>query len=555
MDNVVSRLIDLQTPDLNREVAIGLAHVHLKRAVDVIEDIQEIVSEGYPEEFKYVGSAPVTPQEEFNMRTAKRGRRTIDIARNDTFLRRYDYEFERKIYSRWVAIPFARPGGLINLDDTEFHISPIVCDRTLSESGGTIFTKLIMGRFITRRRIYQYMANDSKEIVFILYSSIYNRTKKNKALKHGIKAETTLLHYLFGKWGFSETFEYLTGYVPEAGIPGAFTEEEYPSKDWVICRSVGVKPSHSYVEKEWWVPNVELAIPRIYYTPIMRHLVSGFFYLTDHFPKLIQADNLDKINMWRVALGQLIWGTSISRAKLIIDVEEHYDSLDLYVDKIMQRRFNKLNMNITNVYQLLAYIMKHFTEMVLIYRDNQGSMYDKQLNVLDYTLQPIISSITTFGFELYKKTKKGLSDSSVSRTLNTQISMDAVKQLKSRHGGMQAVVSSTDNMIFKLTSVVVAQESSDKSKKKTTGTADKDPNKCLHASLAEVNGHYVITKNDVSGRGKINPCVLIDTDGDIIRNPELVETVDRAQAGLKRLSGLLNLQMSVDDVSAESMSD
>lgn len=133
--------------------------------------------------------------------------------------------------------------------------------------------------------------------------------------------------------------------------------------------------------------------------------------------------------------------------------------------------------------------------------------------------------------------------------------MDAVKQLKSRHGGMQAVVSSTDNMIFKLTSVVVAQESSDKSKKKTTGTADKDPNKCLHASLAEVNGHYVITKNDVSGRGKINPCVLIDTDGDIIRNPELVETVDRAQAGLKRLSGLLNLQMSVDDVSAESMSD
>ena len=212
-------------------------------------------------------------------------------------------------------------------------------------------------------------------------------------------------------------------------------------------------------------------------------------------------------------------------------------------------------MNITNVYQLLAYIMKHFTEMVLIYRDNQGSMYDKQLNVLDYTLQPIISSITTFGFELYKKAKKGLSDSSVSRTLNTQISMDAVKQLKSRHGGMQAVVSSTDNMIFKLTSVVVAQESSDKSKKKTTGTADKDPNKCLHASLAEVNGHYVITKNDVSGRGKINPCVLIDTDGDIIRNPELVETVDRAQAGLKRLSGLLNLQMSVDDVSAESMSD
>ena len=29
MDNVVSRLIDLQTPDLNRDVAIGLAHVHL----------------------------------------------------------------------------------------------------------------------------------------------------------------------------------------------------------------------------------------------------------------------------------------------------------------------------------------------------------------------------------------------------------------------------------------------------------------------------------------------------------------------------------------------
>ena len=94
MDNVVSRLIDLQTPDLNREVAIGLAHVHLKRAVDVIEDIQEIVSEGYPEEFKYVGSAPVTPQEEFNMRTAKRGRRTIDIARNDTFLRRYEKDIQ-----------------------------------------------------------------------------------------------------------------------------------------------------------------------------------------------------------------------------------------------------------------------------------------------------------------------------------------------------------------------------------------------------------------------------------------------------------------------------
>ena len=322
----------------------------------------------------------------------------------------------------------------------------------------------------------------------------------------------------------------------------------------MVCRSAAHKAPRTYKERDWIPPNVELAIPRDHYTPIMRHLVSGFFYLADHFPKLIQAENLDKLNMWRVALGQLLWGVNISRAKLIMDVEEHYDSLDLYVDKVMQRRFVKLNMGIHDVYELLAYIMKHFTEMVLIHRDNQGSMYNKQLNILDYTLQPIITSITTFGFQLYKQTKKGLNDNSVMTTLNKQINMDTIKQLKSKHGGMQAVTSTTDNMIFKLTSVVVPQESSDKTEKKTTGPIDKDPNKCLHASLAEVNGHYVITKDDVSGRGKINPCVLIDEDGDIVRNPALIDIVDGAQSKLKRLSGFM-MQMSVDDVGTESMND
>lgn len=71
----------------------------------------------------------------------------------------------------------------------------------------------------------------------VVYSPIYNIKKDQR---HSARV-SLLMHYILGQYGLSEAMSRFYNTKVVVG-ESEITEKDYPSSDWVICASHGIKP-------------------------------------------------------------------------------------------------------------------------------------------------------------------------------------------------------------------------------------------------------------------------------------------------------------------------
>jgi hypothetical protein len=534
MDTLLSELIKSDTPEINPIIANGLATEHMKQVEDYIHMVWKAVSRDFPPGLEYIGCERCTPFEEYQFATSKKNnRRSFDIARSDTYLIKYLFRFNGTMLPpRFVALPFVSDAGFINLGGSRFAISPVLSDKVISLGTSNVFVRLLRDKLTFERIPHNLIVDGKRELVNVVWSLIYHKPVNNDNAKHNIKAKCSLMHYLFCKYGFTYTFKHYGNCNPVVG-----TEEinvtNFPPSEWVIVESSTIKPRGNY-EVPYRPSELKIAIRKNEFTPMVKQMVAGFYYVVDHFPARITKSYLDSLNLWKVLMGLIVFPGNVGEGKLLQDITEHFDSLDEYIDAIVSGKLKDIGYHCENIYDLFASVISSFSDWLLKAKDSINSMYGKELSTLYFVLMPITSQIFKLHFKLKKAaSKKELKENDIITNMSNIIKPGIIFGITSQHNGVSTVSYSGDNKFFEITSMITPQKTSGKGAQNDRAAIN-DPARRLHPSVAEVGAYLSFTKSDPSGRSQVNPHIRLDEKGTILRDPQKIALLDSVQAKIKR---------------------
>ncbi len=545
MDKQLAALVDVDTPKLNPKLANGLATIHMPRVEEYVDQVFSLTAKGFPPGLEYHGYKRCTPQEEFRERTRRRDNRQVfDIAKSDIYMVKYFFKYRgidgvlKDLPEMFLYLPYVNDGGTITLGGSLFTISPVLADRVISVGISNVFIRLLRGKVTFMRTPHQIYVDDKRETIQVTHGLIYNKNERQKKFETTIKINSVLPHYLFCKFGVRETFKKYGN--TDIVIGGDEIDvKAYPPEEWAICESMYDKLRHANVKPKalsrgvYQPTTVRVAIRRQEFTPLVRQLVGGFFYVVDHFPDRLTLEHIEATSFWKIMLGNILISGRVNAGILFNDMDEHINSLDEYIDIPVAVNLRDIGINIGDFYDLMVVVMERFSDWTLEAGDNINSLYNKELSVLYYVMYEITSAIFKLYFKLKAGANKVMNEKEIINIFKTHLRTGLIFSITKMHGEISASSYSGDNKALKFTSILVPQQETNRLKSRKGRTAIEDPTKRLHVSVAEVGGYTNIPKSEPSGRSRLNILVEIDSKNVIKRNQQLIPLLDDVSELLK----------------------
>lgn len=533
MDDFLEVRVKSINPQINPLIANGLAVEHMKQTLQYVDDVLQGVSKNFPAGLTYKGCERCTPEEEFRQATAKKNsKRTFDLATSYVYLVKLNYEFQGvPMKPRYVYLPFVTQAGGLLMNSNRYFVFPMLSDSTFSPSEKGVFMRLLRDKLNFERVPHHILIDGVPETIQITHSLIYHRSQaKKKEQKPLIKANCAMAHYMFCKFGVTETFRRYGKCDPIVGLNTEITEEHYPSSDWVICSSRNMKPAGYGKMKYFGNSNLRIAIAKDKFTDIVRSLVGGFFYVVDHFPDQMRKEWIDRPPQWQVLLGQILFGNTLNIGKVLEDIGDHLSSLEEYIDSIIADKLRKDGYPCEDIYDLFDIVLRNINNWVVSSDKSINSMYDKELTVLYNVLYHVTVSIFKMHFKLKSAAKKTLKERDVETIMTTQFRPRAIYGITHNHNTVGLESYSGDNKFLGITTKLISQRNSSNQNGKRERASANDPSKALHFSVAEVGGFSNLPKNEPDGRYCVNPHVLTDKYGKVLRDPTKRPLEEKVQA-------------------------
>lgn len=540
MDRFLAKFIDEEIVDVNPEIMNGYARTQMDTIENYINDLVASISRSMPAGIRYTGMSRCSPEEEYQERTKlKTNKRTYDIAKLDFYYDKFQFEYNGiPIPPRYQQIPFLRDAAILHISGTKYHITPVLSHKVLSPGENSVFVQLIRDRFTFHRCNYAFVANGLTEMSHVVWSGIYRRAKKTaNNVPATTKANTCVVHYLLGKYGFSGMFQKFLNFVPVIGTEEEINEESYPATDWVICqsyyRSFGGKP-HGYIQQAYSATRLRLAVPRHRWDSFTKYMITGLFYTLDHFPTdMSQPDLLENTNLWKVLMGHIVFSGQFGWDKLFKSIDEHYTYIDKYVDSVIIDKVAARGYHISDFYDLLGIILRDFNELIHDEKNSNLNMYDKVLETRYYLLDSMFQGLMSTIFNLNKMAgKRTLSVKDITDSFNKTWSPGKVISSISNNRDISSVVNcSTDHMYPKITSHISEQEG-----RSASGKGSSSSERIFDISMAVIGNAFYMSKSNPSPTSRISPFAIIDPKTFETReNPKLAEIHARTDVLLRKV--------------------
>lgn len=548
-DREFARLMAEDTPPLNPLLANGLAVAHVREAAKLVDEMWRAAQRGFPEQLTYHGCARVGVEREFEeiskkKVTKKKSRRMMDTARSDVFLMRYMFRWNgEQLPDRFIYLPFVGDAGSITLSGSQFFCSPLLSDPVISITSKNVFTRLLRDKVTFERMSQSYYAEKPgiriRESTHPVWSAIYHTKSKSKSASDSrITGKCTLVHYLLCKYGFAETFARFGNCHPEVGWGDEITSKTHPLDQWVICTSSALTEPKGRKFGAYVTSELKVAVRVEEYTPMVKNMLGGLFYIVDLFPNEVLPKYIDNTVLWRKEMGYILFDERTNLGTLIDRIDNHIASLDQYLDEMIQIKLRETGIDVKDIYELFAVIIEEFDNWLVESNDRISSMYDKELSILPFLLEEIKQDIFQFYFRIKAAMKKPdahlMKKDKIINMMNATIKPGRIHRIRSGHGEVQTISYSGDNKVFKITSNLVPQEASSGVKNKNDRAVMTDPAKRLHSSIAEIGGYSALTKAAPDGRGKLNTHARLDDNNMVMRNPSLRPMLEDAQRKIEQ---------------------
>lgn len=513
---------------------------------EMMQDIERYVvdtfvsSQGvYPDKLRFTGIERVDPKTEFD--EGGWNKKTHEITQNSSYLVRVLFEFDGEpLEPFYMYLPYCYKGGLMVIGGAKFALTPVLIDPCISVTDRNIYIPVGRNKIIFKTWPYHYLENGERRNKSVVYATVYRGSKRKPGQQGAVtrNMNATMAHYLFARYGLSGAFEkYLKIDSVAIGHDG-FDEVNYPPDQWVLCSSFGRKPDKLYI-KSYYPPTFTLAIRREHYTEDAKCFIAALFYIADHFPAHFNDPDRDVTapSFYQRMLATVILPFEEHAPTAFSSMQKHINSLLSYVDEGLRQHLMVIEgIRVDDIFDLFANIIFTYQDRVTVTTRQLTTMYNKQLVLLPYLLQEIIHNIHSLSWDLQASIDdptfdKSKAERKIKNRLKGGISF-ILKINTSKHKEAAAINSATDNLITKISSPVVTQTrmsspSSKRSRKPVT------PDMTLSLSIAEV-GDLTSDAGCHTGRSRLNMFVKVDEEGYIVRNPELIDVVDKAQNQIGR---------------------
>jgi hypothetical protein len=336
-----------------------------------------------------------------------------------------------------------------------------------------------------------------------------------------------------------ETFQKFANTTPIVGEYAEHIDKDYPASDWIVCTSLQIKPK-TYMDPIYFPSKLFVAVPKSDWTPMTQALMAGCFYVIDHFPQRIAVETITDARLWIILLGEVIFSGNSRMGVNYTKIQEHFGSLNEYVDPIIARKLAEIGCEVSDFYELMAYILKEFNQWTLASSDVTQSVYGKNLEVLYYALFDIKTSIFKTAFQLAKqntkKQEKGMSLTAddVMGVFNKLLKPGSIFGLTRANIAAGSVSYSGDNKYFKLTSVIGQQQSVVGARRGRRTRTTVDASKRLHSSMIEAGSILFLPKSNPTPMIRANPYMHVNlANGEIINNPKFQALLEHTESLLK----------------------
>lgn len=535
MYSFLTDAIDEVTPKLNRRIIDGIARQQMLLADDYLDKIWRGIEKEFPKDLKYEGFTICTPREHYLEETKKK---EWNLARHDMYVVKYHFTYQgRKLQDLYIALPYITKRNTMYMGNARYYVAPVLTDPIISITLNSIFVKLSKAKNIYFSKDYHMKVNGVQDTCPVVWSKIHNG-KSDKGGGRGVKINSSIAHYLFGKFGVRETFRRYARCAPVIGNDQSITPELYPPSEWVICESAGMpKQGRNRIVGE--TTRIRFAVKRDDWNVVTQALCVGFYYVIDHFPDHgFKLEDLDNLAKWRVMLGCIIWSGNEHHGRLLTQVDSHYVSLDNYMDSIGREKFRMEGLDFEDYYDFLGWIVGHYKGWYMENESKINSMYDKELSVVYYVLYKLTHKMFTMSFDLTKLANKELTDKKIVETMKAALPLRLLRSVAKDTYCFTAEQTSGDNPAFKLATILIPQDKafrSDDRNRKRGGKKGKNadlnnPTKAMHMSVVEVGGFLNLPKAEPSGRSRLNPCVELDEYFMVQRSERHRAQLDEAQA-------------------------
>lgn len=537
----LAKFISGKTPKFNKYVVEGLCYHRLKRALDYIDNfIKYSCSSKTNTHLTYLGYKEFSPKEEIKYIFNKSGKIIYDIAENDIYLVDFMFKYgnEEQIRRYQFYIPFMNKGNIITLSSNKFLVMPVLADKVISVGEKIIFINILTAKYNFNRIYYTIMINDTYHRIPLIITELYkNQVKK---LDDTTKAIPTVMHYLLANFGYSKTMYMLLGFIPTPIY-------DYNKLDKVILKSTEIAPKGYIKDKNLYKPtNIKFIVDHDQYNEDVAYAIGNLYYILDNFPESITIDELDNTLTWKRLLGEIIHSGNHKLSYIIEKINAHFNDLNSPFDPITINKLKDVNINCTNLIDLLVIIFKNFNNWIL--NTESRSLYNnKTYEVESFVLSNITSRITRAVLDINKEELRingnMLESKVVDKIFNKYFVTKAIFNIKKERQFVTSIEYPGDHLYPKNTSMVVEQESD------FINIASNEVNtserKKLIGSMATVGSILGLSKKNPTPIIRVNPYVNIDfTTGTILLHPEYNNIIEQTD---KLLANMV-LSDSVDDM-------
>jgi hypothetical protein len=529
-----------RTPVINDRVARGMAMEQMENAVSEIDATICSIRGSFPEGFEYVGYKICDPRTEFLETTRQRegNKRKVELSRNSFILIRLDFTLRGlPLRPAYTYVPFMEEdGSIMYIRHKRYSIHAVLADAAFSIGVDSVFVPLNKKRLNFERTSQHFYMNGVIQSTYVVWSWVHTSAKRKSTTKSVIYS--TMAHYLFSKYGVTETFkEFASADVVVGG--DEIHAGTYPDAEWAIFQSTGIQPRAGRDEKyavckpgAYTKTRLRIAIPKSQLNDTVMSIVGGFFYIVDRFPLKIEAEHVDDTTLWKLLLGIIINGPGASSGLLINEIENHLQSITEYVDNIDKKNLSNAGLpNCNDIYELFAHIMELLGHQQHNRNRRLSNLVGKHLVTLRYALFDTIREINYLMFTLRnaQHKKQELTEQDYNNMLQKHIKPSTSFKMTNGHGEITTISTASDNMYVGITSTMVPQENADPMSGEKSRITLSDPVRHLDSSLPLVATYNAVRKSDPTGLDVINLFVNVSPGGKILSSPQHEEQLAKTQ--------------------------
>lgn len=556
MNSVLEQTIDKYCPKFNKNVTEGSAKDILKRLPAELDSIfRDSIKSLSPEvPLKYLGYRNMSPEEEYRNVILSANDKSYDIAISDIYPIEFVFEFNGETLVKTLFLPYCDRGNLMKISNTYYSITPVLSDTVVSPSHKEIFIRLLKDKITIKSVIRNFVYNGEKVAGSILYTSIVKTKQLPKSENFGTHF-TTIFLYILGKYGLRET---LSKYCNVTDFVITDKDVTNLAVDYNIWESTRIRPKN-LKDNGYQGHTLKICVSKKHkVTPILENLIFGIIYTLDVLPD--EAENIlmgvnagivrDEINQWRIIIGRIAYKNTFSINRIVQDMTEHFDSLEGYIDSLIQTKLKDNGIRVNDFFDLIALIGDKYNNWVLNSKEYNSDISNRYIDIVYYILYDIIIGFNKIILNLNKRAGKksdGISKKEAWKIIQNNLFFKTILKLvkaSEPNIAMQAQNDSSTDLIYPKVTALLEDQSRGNGVRRGKESQFPESTKTLKGHDLVLGTLLFLNKKAPSPRFRANVYMNYDIySGRIIIPNELNNIVSRLDEALRGTIENKNVQL------------